>query len=422
MGRVTHRYRLFLQVTLPLAALNFVSQASRTVMAIIGPVLAVEFGLSASELGLLAACMFAAYGAAQLPIGVALDVLGARRVQAALGLVAAAGFALFALSGGLAGFTVARLIIGVGIAAGLMAILKANTQWFAPAQVAGMTGLAMAVATLGSVLATVPVEAALPAIGWRGVFWLLAGMSAAVAAWIFLSVRDQPRSAARRAPGEEFAVMGRILGSRLFWRYGPATAMLTILNFTYLGLWAGPWLRDVAGYDGPARAQTLLLYTLAMTAGSLVAGQASSRAQARGRSALLVPKICFAGLLAAQVGLMLQPAGAAVTLLWLMFAFFGAGGPAAYVAVGQMFPPEQIGRVSTAINTLTLGGAFVLQSAIGAILDLWPRTQAGGWAPAGYSAALGLSVVAQVVIAARLAGWRLPRRARNVSRRDGSSP
>jgi len=403
-------YVLFFRFTLPLAALNFLNQASRTVMAIIGPVLAVEFALSASELGLLAACMFAAYALVQLPVGVALDMLGTRRVQTTLSLVTAAGFALFALADGLAGFSLARVVLGVGISAGLMAMLKANTQWFSPAQVAGMTGLGGAVATLGSVLTTAPVEAALPFVGWRGVFWLLAGLALAAAAWIWVSVRDKPRPAARYGLGAEIAVMREILGSRLFWRYGPAAAMLSILNFTYLGLWAGPWLRDVAGYDGPARAQTLLFYTLAMTAGTLASGQAGSRAQARGHSALLVPALCVAGLLAAQVGLMLQPTGAAVTLLWVMFAFFGAAGPTGYIAVGQMFPPEQMGRVSTAINTLTLGGAFLLQAAIGWILDLWPRTAAGGWDPRGYSAALLLSVVLQLVIAARLAGgvgaWR----------------
>ena len=66
---------LFLRVTLPLAVLNLLNQASRTVMAIIGPVLAVEFSLSASELGLLAACMFAACAAAQLPVGISLGLV-----------------------------------------------------------------------------------------------------------------------------------------------------------------------------------------------------------------------------------------------------------------------------------------------------------------------------------------------------------
>ena len=397
--------RLFLKVALPLAALNFLNQASRTVMAIIGPVLAVEFAFSASELGLLAACMFAAYAAAQLPVGLALDMLGTRRVQATLSLVTAAGFALFAYSDGLAGFSLARVVLGVGISAGLMAILKANTQWFAPAQVAGMTGLAMAVATLGSVLTTAPVEAALPLLGWRGVFWLLAGVAVAVAVWIYASVRDKPRPAVQRTLRDELAVMRQVLASPRFWRYGPAVAMLSILNFTYLGLWAGPWLRDVAGYDGPARAQTLLFYTLAMTAGTFLSGQASSRVQTSGRSALLVPGLCYAGLLGAQIGLVLQPSSTAtVTALWVLFAFFGSAGPTGYVAVGQMFPPEQMGRVSTGINTLLLVGAFLLQAAIGWILDLWPRSAAGGWDPRGYSAALLVSVAMQLVIAARLVG------------------
>jgi MFS family permease len=395
--------RLFLRITLPLATLGVINQAARTVMAIIGPVLAVEFCLSGSELGLLAACMLAAYALAQLPDGIALDRLGPRRVQAALGLLTAAGFAAFALSDGLAGFVLGRVIIGVGISAGLMAVIKANTEWFAPAKVAKVTGIAVAIGGLGGVLTTAPVEAALPELGWRGVLWLLCGISAAVALWIFFSVPDKPATAARRGLGAELSVTASVFRSALFWRFGSAVAALSVLNFTYLGLWAGPWLRDVAGYDGQARANVLFLYTLSLMGGALVIGAASSRARARGRPAMLVPLACIAGQIAAQIGLALQPAGiAAVTVLWVLFAFCASGAAPGYVAVGQMFPAEQMGRVATAVNTLTLGGSFVLQATIGWILDLWPRTAAGGWDPAGYSAALALSVAVQAILAARL--------------------
>ncbi|MBC7803233.1 MAG: hypothetical protein H7Y16_05080, partial [Candidatus Parcubacteria bacterium] len=115
--------------------------------------------------------------------------------------------------------------------------------------------------------------------------------------------------------------------------------------------------------------------------------------------------LCIAGLLASQVGLMLQPSGAWVPALWLVFAFFGAGGATGYIVLGQMFPPEQMGRVSTAANALTLAGAFFLQSAIGWILDLWPRTASGGWDPDGYTAALGLSAGLHLLVTAHLLGW-----------------
>lgn len=394
--------RLFLAVTLPLSALNLINQASRTVMAIIGPVLAVEFSLSASELGLLAACMFASYAVAQLPVGMALDVLGPRRVQAAFSLVAAAGFAVFALADGLPGFGAGRVLLGIGVSAGLMAVLKANTQWFAPAQVANMTGIAGAIGALGSVLTTTPVQAALPTLGWRGVLWLLCAASCAVAVWIFVSVPDKRREGPRPALKAELAVMAAICRSPVFWRYGPAVAMLAVMNFAYLGLWAGPWLRDVAGYEGQARANTLLLYTLGMMAGVTLIGMATSRAQARGHSALAVLLWCHGGLLAAQVALALQPGAAAVPVVWVLFAFFAAGATSGYVVVGQMFPAGQMGRVSTAMNTLTLVGAFLLQTVIGAVLDLWPRTPGGGWDPRGYSAALALSAAVQAVVAVRL--------------------
>jgi MFS family permease len=393
---------LFLRVTLPFAALNLINQAARTVMVIIGPVLAIEFSLSASELGLLAACMLAAYAAAQLPAGVALDMLGPRRVQVAFTLVAAAGFAVFALSDGLLGFAVGRVILGVGISAALMAVIKASAQWFAPAKVAHVTGIAVAIGGLGSVLTTAPVQAALPALGWRGVLWGLCALSLAAALWVFLSVPDKPAKAARSGLRAEWAVMISICRSALFWRYGPSVSMLAILNFAYLGLWAGPWLRDAAGYDGQTRANTLLFYTLSMMAGALVIGAATSRAQARGHPALRVAVLCTAVQLAAQIGLALQPsAPATVTILWMMIAFCVAGASLGYVAVGQMFALDQMARVSTAVNTLTLIGAFLLQSAIGWILDLWPRTAAGGWDPTGYSVALVLSAGIQGLLAVR---------------------
>ena len=86
----------FARITLPLAAINFLNQGNRALVATIGPLLAIEFGLSASELGLLAACFFGAYAVAQLPIGVALDLHGPRKVQSTLAIVAAAGFLISA--------------------------------------------------------------------------------------------------------------------------------------------------------------------------------------------------------------------------------------------------------------------------------------------------------------------------------------
>jgi MFS family permease len=393
----------FARLTLPLAGLNFVNQASRTVVATIGPVLAVEFALSASALGLLAAMFFAAYAAAQLPVGLAIDLWGSRRVQAVLALVSALGFALCAVAEGPLLLAIGRVVTGLGISAGLIAMIKVNSQWYPKDRVAAMTGLGVFVGALGSLSATLPAALLLPAIGWRGLFVVLGGLSVFVAAWIWLSVPDRGpgKPPPRRRLGQEVAEFGRIFGHPAFIRFAPMVALLSALNFTYQGLWAGPWLRDVGGLEGEARAAVLLCYALGLMAGSAGLGTAASFLQRRGAHPMAVPWAAFA-VAAAMMGLLAwHPVShpLAIGAAWFVFAACGAAGPAGYAAIGQRFRPELAGRVATAINFSMLLIVFVLQNAIGWILDLWPRAAGGGWHPAGYAWAFVMLICLQAAAA-----------------------
>jgi len=389
----------FARITLPLAAINFLNQCNRAMVATIGPLLAIEFGLSASGLGLLAACFFAAYAVAQLPVGVALDLFGPRRVQATLALVSAAGFAMSAAAPDVVTLAIARIVCGLGLAAGLMAMLKANSQWYPKERVAAVTGAGLFLAGMGGMAATVPVQSVLPFIGWRGVFVLLAVLALVVSAWIRFAVPDRPAAAIvpeRRSLAREVGEFGRIFRDRAFLRFLPAIMVLSALNFTFQGLWAGPWLRDVGGMEDGARAVALLIYAGGLVTGSLVTGQAASFAQARGLSAMFVPYLGMAGVMMCLAVLATGPSGFwPIAATWFLFSFCGSVGVAGYAAVGQGFPPELQGRVATAINFAMLVLVFVLQTGIGAILDLWPRTAAGGWDPAGYSVALGVTFLLQ---------------------------
>ena len=406
---------LFARITLPLAAVNFINQANRSLVAVIGPLLALEFGLTAAELGLLAACFFAAYAMAQLPIGLALDLKGPRRVQATLALIAATGFSISALSADVWMLAAGRCVAGVGVAAGLMAMLKANTQWYPKERVAAVTGAGLFFASMGGLAATMPVQWALPFIGWRGVFVVLAGLAVSVSVWIWFSVPNAPPGAApapRRSLRQEIGEYGRIFKDPVFLRLVPTVAMLSTLNFTYQGLWSGPWLRDVGGLADAPRAAALFIYSIGMMTGSLLTGQAASFAQSRGYSPMLVPYIGVAGCLFAQSMLMLGPTDFwTMALLWFLFSFSGSVGPAGYAAIGQGFPPALAGRVATAINFLMLCVVFLFQTGIGAILDLWPRKADGGWAPEGYGWALGMTLSIQFVAAIWiLLPWWQPRK------------
>lgn len=405
----------FLRLTLPLAGVNVLNQGSRALLATIGPTLALEFGLSATELGLLAATFFASYAMAQLPAGLSMDLFGVRRVQMTLALVAAAGFLLCATSTSIVGLAVGRFVTGLGVAVGMIAMLTAHTQWLPRDRVAGMTGLGVFVASFGGLAATLPAQQLLPLVGWRGLFWVMAGLAVLVSVWICFSVPERPVSTApKRSLRAEIVEYGRIARHPAFLGIAPAITLLSGLNFTYGGLWAGPWLRDVGGYQGAGRAALLMCFALGMTSGSLLTGQAASFLTRRGHDAMIVPGIGMAGLWLIQFVLILNPwpNAYAIGVWWFLFAFVTASGPTAYAALAHRFPSELAGRVGTLINFSMLLVVFFLQNAIGWVLDLWPRAANGGWSAIGYSWAMGMTAIAQAAAVA----WMLIARKRQSSR------
>jgi MFS family permease len=396
--------RTFARITLPLACVTALTQAARTVMSTIGPALAVEYSLTAAQLGAFSAALFASYCLAQLPAGVALDRWGPRHVQAVLCAVAAMGFALCALSEGPTMFLAARLITGIGISTGLIGLLKGNSQWFDRHDVARATGFGMVIGTIGSFLTTAPAQAALPAIGWRGIMWCCAAAALLIAIWNLLSVRDREARLPPRSLRAEFSELAGILTAAPFLRFAPIAALLTVLNFTYLGLWAGPWLRDVGHFGGRERAAFLLLYTVGLFVGGPLTGTLVSIAQRKNYHSMAVPMLCTIGLMVVQILLAVQPHSTPeIAALWLLFAVLSACGPAAYAAVGSAFSPARAGRVSTAVNTLTLAMVFIMQIVIGRLVGAWPTLPNGDWSPNGYS--FGLLVTIALQAAALIWAW-----------------
>lgn len=198
------------RIFLPFALGYYLSYLLRTVNAVISPELTQGLGLSAADLGLLTSTYFLAFGLAQIPVGIALDRFGPRRVEGVLLLMAAAGSAAFALGDSMAGLGAARALIGLGVSACLMGALKGFALWYPPERQSSMTGFIMAAGALGALTASAPVEAALPLLGWRGVFWIIAVVAFVVAVMIFRALPDASAPAAQGSLGEALRVVAGI--------------------------------------------------------------------------------------------------------------------------------------------------------------------------------------------------------------------
>jgi MFS family permease len=383
---------LILFVFLPFAAGFYLSYLFRTINALISGELNSELALGAAGLGFLTSVYFLSFGAAQVPIGIMLDRYGPGPVQSVLLLVAAAGAGLFAISDGLVALTFARGLIGLGVAAALTAGLKAIVLWFPRDRVATANGYLLMIGALGAVTATAPAELLLARIGWRGLFELLAIVTAFVAAAIYLVVPEPPAtvSASKRASG---AGLRSIYTDARFWRLAPLSATCIGAAWALQSLWAAPWLTDVEGVDRWGLVTHLFVMALALGAGAVLLGTATDRLARRGIRPEALMTILAATLIVAELALVLRlPVPSYLT--WSVVAAVGAGTVLSYAILAKYFPPELAGRANGALNVFHLGGAFLLQYAIGLILQQWSAGD-GHYVETGYQIALGTSIALQ---------------------------
>ena len=381
-------------VFLPFAGGYYLSYLYRSVNAVIADRLVADLELDPAALGLMTSAYFLAFAAFQIPLGLLLDRYGPRRIQALLLCAAAVGAVVFSMGQGPAMLILGRALIGLGVAGGLMASFKAITLWFPKARWPLVNGCFLAMGGLGAMSATTPVEALLGLTDWRGLFAGLAAATVAVAAIIFLVVPNVGRAAAMPSLRDQLAGLATIYRDRLFWRLAPISVASMASNMSIQGLWAGPWLRDVAGFSSDRVADYLFGLALSMTVGFVATGLLADRLAARGIGLMSVMGACMA-LFSLALGLIVTGLLPEALWPWVLFGLLGNATALAYPQLSRHFPLAYAGRANTALNLLVFLGAFGAQYAIGLVIDQWPSVD--GRSPAeAYSAAFAMVLAVQL--------------------------
>ncbi len=396
----------------------FFSALLRAVTATLAPVFSTELGLAAGDLGLLAGAYFFGFAALQLPLGRALDRFGPRRTSLVLLAVAVLGCAAFALARDLPSLIAARVAIGAGMAAGLMAPLTAYRRLFSPSAQLRANSWMLMTGSLGMVASTLPVQLLLPLLGWRGLFWLVAGLLLVAALGIALLLprgldavpAAPPAPAADAGPSQPAGALaaasagagtggmpaaassrGRyrdIVRHPLFVRTAPLAFFLYGGLVAVQSLWAGPWLTRVSGWTAAEAAQGLFAINLAMLVAFGSWGAVMPRLASAGvtplalmRWGLPLPLLLMGVLVALGSG-----AGAALWAVWCVSCTFVS---VSQPAVGAAFPTALAGRALSAFNLVIFGGVFCVQWGIGLLIDAL-RAFGGLAEPAAFRVAFGV--------------------------------
>ncbi len=354
-----------------------------------------DLHLSAEALGGISAAFFYGFAAAQVPLALVLDRVGARWTMTVLTLVGAGGAIVFANADGIAGATLGRVLLGVGMAGNLMGSLQLVAQWFSPREFATLAGVLATLGTLGNILATTPLALLVGAIGWRRAFVLVAAATTVAAIAFWTVVRDRQRDPGPATGGDPppstLSMARDLLRSGDYWlisfgafcRYG---AFLAIQ-----GLWAGPYLVTVAGLSPVSAASFILLMNVGIVVGGPIGGWLSDRAL---RSRKQVMMISLAGIGGAQAVLAVAPERASVWIVGSVMLLLGISssfGQVVYAHVKDLLPRRMTGMAMTGVNFFVMLGAGTFLHGIGWIVDHWSD---GAHASTGYRAGFALGAAA----------------------------
>jgi predicted MFS family arabinose efflux permease len=325
-------------------------------------------------------------------VGIALDRYGPRRVQLCLMLLAALGALLFATGHTYGQLVLARAVIGCGLGGCFMSAVKAISTWISPKRLPSVQGYLIAVGGLGAASATTPVRMVLQHTDWRGLFVMLALLTACSGVLIWL-VTPRARAAAGKAPTVRSVL--DVYRTPAFRRTISLVLVPHAIFFGIQGLWIGRWLSDVAHFPDAAVAYLLYMSMASVIFGAIAVGMITEWAGRRGIAALDVAAVGVVLFVLVQLALVCswRPS---VQLLSVLFTLVGTITGIEYAIVAQSLPRELTGRAATCLNLLIFVGAFLVQAGFGAIVGLWQPDAASHYPALAYRVAFGVLVALQL--------------------------
>ncbi len=349
----------------------FLSSLLRSVTATLAPSLSVEFALSAGQLGLLGSAYFFGFALMQLPLGRWLDQFGPRHMLVIFLSLGVGSSVLFAWAPSFAWMLLARFLGGIGMCACLMGPLLGYRHWLDGDLQLRANSWMLMVGAAGLLMATSPVQAVVPIMGWRALFMALAGLFALTILLILWQVPrwHKPQASALQTQSllKSYAPIVR---NPYFWTVAPLALVNNGGMMAMQTLWAGPWLTKVTGLDAHGAAQGLFIINSVMLVVYAIWGWVLPRLT---HSGISVNKLLRWGVPFSLTALLLVIVLGAAANGWVLSLFFGASSLMLMVqpALAMRYAPQEAGRALTAYNVLIFGGAFAWQWGLGLLVDVF---------------------------------------------------
>ena len=335
------------------------SQAYRTVGAIMAGQLQADFKLSAQALGVFSGAFHFAFGAMQLFMGIGIDLHGVRRTVLTAFPLAIVGAAVSALSTNYLVLVAGQVLIGVGCAPAFLVCTVFIARHFPAARFASVSGLVLGIGGLGMLLTGTPLAWLVQAWSWRAGFVVLG--AASVLAWlaILLWVREPARDSAQ--PKESVPAALRQFGTLFAMPHTLGILLLGAVTYAAFislrGLWLGPLLVERHGYSLVESGNVALIVSVISLFGPPLFGRLDRDGPVR-RRRIVISGLAYACLFAAIA--FLESAWvdiACTTLIGLLSGFIVWQ----YADVRVAYPSALTGRAMAVFTMAMFLGVALMQ-------------------------------------------------------------
>lgn len=401
-----------------LALVYMVSYVQAILMTVVTNDIMLDMNLTPAGMGRLGSFYLYGYAGVMLFSGAITAWLGPRKTLSTLCCVSALGGLLFANADSFAVAAVGRLLCGVGLSSNMTSAFTIFTRWYPANRYARLCALFVALGGIGTFLGSALLPAANAAWGWRAMFQGIALLTLAYGLLVFAFVRDWPSdadapenagAAAQKAAATPAAIgrgFLRVARSLDFWRIFLWFFTLAGVFFSFSGLWAMPYLKEVYGMTHGEAGLIASMVSLGYIIGAPAISWFADRVLRSYRVAIGlggVLTVLASGFLVLRIDAMSVP-----TIFLLVTAIgMAVNGPTvvAHAAGRNLFGAGMAGIVSGIFGCAAFLGSAFLQIVSGELLYLG---QGRGWQPAA-AYALAFSPYCLCGLLAAWAGFTLSR-------------
>jgi MFS family permease len=268
----------------------FISYIDRVNIAVAGPIIRQEMGLTSGQLGLVFSAFAYPYAVMQIVGGWLADKYGPKRVLTILSLIWGVATLATGFAGSVAMLVGLRFLLGIGEGGAFPTATRAFTYWMPVAERGFAQGITHSFARLGGAVTPPLVLAVVAMGGWRDAFLLLGVASLAWTVLYMCCFTNSPEQHKRITP-EETAEIGyrqgdcdRAKHAATPWRkLIHRMWLVTVVDFCYGWLlwvyltWLPSYLKESRGFDLKQLALFTALPLLAGVIGDTLGGVVSDK-------------------------------------------------------------------------------------------------------------------------------------------------